>query len=112
MPLEFGLGQIGHDVVRELAGGFEVAGAAMRALLGADVVFDEDGAGRGLGPKASGVLAMFLAPAVGARALRFVAATGCAFAALTDVLELVLDLSQPAAQVRVLRLQVGDPLLK
>ena len=26
--------------------------------------------------------------------------------------ELVLDLGQPAVQVRVLRLQVGDPLLK
>jgi hypothetical protein len=37
---------------------------------------------------------------------------GRAFAAPLDVLELVLDLGQPAAQVRVLRLQVGDPLLK
>jgi hypothetical protein len=54
MPLEYGFGQISHDVVLELAGGFEVAGAAMRALLGADAVFDEDGAGRGLGPNASG----------------------------------------------------------
>ena len=40
----------------------------MRALLRTDVVFDEDGAGRGLGPKTSGVLTMFLAAAVGARA--------------------------------------------
>ena len=40
------------------------------------------------------------------------AAVGGAFAALADVLELVLDLRQPAAQVRVLRLQVGDPLLQ
>src|SRR5262249_58933706 len=34
MPFEFGFGQIGHEVVLELAGGFEVAGAAMRAPLG------------------------------------------------------------------------------
>jgi hypothetical protein len=38
-----------------------------------EVVFDEDCAGRGRGPNASGVLAMFLAPSVGARALRLVA---------------------------------------
>jgi hypothetical protein len=67
---------------------------------------------RGLGPKAAGVLAMSLAPAVGARVLRLVAAMGGALAALTDVLQWVLDLGQPAAQVGVLRLQVGDPLLK
>ena len=84
----------------------------MSALLGADVVFDEDGAGRGLGSKASGVLAMVLTSAVGARAVGFVAAVGWAFATLTDVLQLVLDLGQPAAQIRILRLQVGDPLLK
>src|SRR5262249_20865512 len=33
MPLEFGFGEIGDEVVFELAGGFEVAGPAMRALL-------------------------------------------------------------------------------
>jgi hypothetical protein len=54
MPLESGLGKIGHDVVLELACGFEVAGAAMGALPGTDVVFDEDGAGRRPGPKGSG----------------------------------------------------------
>src|SRR5262249_10888560 len=97
MPLEFGFGEIGHEVVLELAGGFEVAGAAMRALLGTDIVFDEDGAGGRLRPEASGVLTMFLAPAVGARAVGFVAAIGEAFAALADVLQLVLDLRQPAA---------------
>src|SRR6516165_8424268 len=76
MPLELGFGQIGHDVVLEPAGGFEVAGAAMRALLGADVVFDEDSAGRGLGPKRCRVVTMFLTSAVGAWAVGFVAAVG------------------------------------
>jgi hypothetical protein len=37
---------------------------------------------------------------------------GRAFAAPADVLQLALDLGQPTAQVRVLRLQVGDPLLQ
>src|SRR5262249_58782896 len=93
-------------------GGFEVARAAMRALLRTDIVLDEDGAGRGLGPKASGVQTMSLAPAVGARARGFIATMGGAFAALTDVLQLVLDLCQSAAQVGVLRLQVDDPSLE
>jgi hypothetical protein len=108
MPLELGFGEIGHEVVLELAGGFKVAGAAMRALLGADVVLDEDGAGRGLGSEGSGVLTMLLAPAVGVRPLRRVPAMGGALTAPADVLQLVLDLGQPAAQVGVLRLQVGD----
>jgi len=53
---------------------------------------------------------MVLTAAVGARVLGSVAAMGGAFAAPADALQLVLDLGQPAAQVRVLRLQVGDPL--
>jgi hypothetical protein len=36
----------------------------------------------------------------------------CAFAALTDVRELVLHLGQPAARVCVFSLQVSDPWLK
>ena len=112
MPLELRLGDVRHEVVLELAGGFEVARAAMGALLGTDIVFDEGGAGRGLGPKAAGVLTMSLAAAVGSRAVGLVAAPRGALAALMDGLQLVLDLRQPAAQVGVLRLQVGDPLLQ
>ena len=112
MPLEFRFGEIGHDVVLELAGGFEVARAAMRALPGTDVMFDEDGAGRGLGSEGSGVLTVLLASAVGARPLGRVTALGGALTAAADVLQLVLDLVQPAAQVGVFRLQVGDPLLE
>jgi len=67
IPLESVLGKIGHDVILEPACGFEVAGAAMRALLGTEFVFDEDGAGRRLKPKGSGVPAMLLAAAVGSR---------------------------------------------
>jgi hypothetical protein len=99
-------------MVLELAGRYQIAGATMGALLRTDVVFDEDGAERGLGPKTSGVLTMFFTSAVGARAVRFVAAMGGAFAKLTDGLQLVLDLGQPAAEVGVLRLHVGDPLLQ
>jgi hypothetical protein len=112
MPLELGFGQIGHDVILELAGGFEVVSTAMRALLRTDVVFEEDGAGRGLGSEGAGVLTVFLAAAIGARAVGLVAAMGRALAAPVDILQLVLNLGEPAAQVGVLRLQVGDPALE
>src|SRR5262249_49111845 len=108
----FGLGEIGHEVIFELAGGFEVAGAAMGALSRADVVLEEDGAGRGLGPKAAGVPRLPLAPAIDARAWGVITAMGGAFAALADVLDLGLDRRQPPAEVGVLRLQVGDPSLE
>ena len=96
MPLESGLGTIGHDVVLEPACGFEVAGAAMGALPGTDVVFDEDGAGRRPGPKGSGVPAMLLAAAIvrgpwGSSQRRDVRRP-----APPDVLESVLDLGQLA----------------
>src|SRR5262249_21817945 len=64
MPLEFRFGEIGHEMVLELAGGLEVARTTIGALHGTDVMFDEDGAGCGLRPEAAGVLAVFLAPAV------------------------------------------------
>src|SRR5262245_66431380 len=38
MPLDLGLGKIGHEVVLELARRSEVAGPAMGTLLGMDVV--------------------------------------------------------------------------
>ena len=112
MPLELRLGDVRHEVVLELAGGFEVARAAIGALLGTDVVFDEGGAGRGLGPKAAGVLTMSLAAAVGSRAVGLIAAPAPVLAVLMDGLQLVLDLGQPAVQVGVLHLEVGDPLLQ
>src|SRR5262245_47800652 len=59
-----------------------------------------------------GPLAVFLAPAVGAGGVGVIAAVDGASAALVDGLELVLDLGQPTAEVGVLRLQVGDPLLQ
>jgi len=99
-------------MVLELAGGLEVAAAAMRALLGTDVMFDEGGAGRGLGPKGAGVVTVSLAATIGARAMGRVAAPGRTFAAPVDGLQLVFDLGQPAAEVGVLRLQVGDPSLQ
>jgi hypothetical protein len=112
MPLDLRFGEIGDEMVLEPVGGFEVAGAAMGALLRADVVFDEGGAGRGLGAEGAGVLTVLLASAVGGWPLGRVTARGGALTAPADVLELMLDLGQPAAQVGVLRLQVGDPLLE
>src|SRR5262245_49286571 len=84
MPLDLGLRKIGHDVVFVLAGRFEITGPAMGTLLRVDIVFDEDGAGWGLRPKAAGVLTVFLAPAVGARGVGGIAARDGASAALVD----------------------------
>src|SRR5262249_34855126 len=102
----------GDEVVLEPAGGFEVVSPAVGALLRADVVFDEDGAGRGLGAEGSGVLTVLLASAVGARPPGRVRALRGAPTASADVRQVVLDLGQPAAEVGVLRLQVGDPWLE
>src|ERR1044071_378440 len=49
MPFEFGLGDVGDDVVFKLTGRFEVGAAAMGALLGMDVVLDDWGAGGRVG---------------------------------------------------------------
>ena len=43
MPLDLGLRDIGNKMVFELAGRFEIAGTAMRTLLGVDVVFGYPG---------------------------------------------------------------------
>src|SRR5204862_6268577 len=82
MPLDLGLGKIGQDVVFVLAGGFEITGPAMGTLLRVEIVFDEDGAGWGLRSKAAGVLAVFLAPAVGAGGVGITAAVDGASATL------------------------------
>jgi hypothetical protein len=112
MPLEFRFGQIGHEVVLELAGGFAVAGTTMGALHRTDVVFDEDGAGWGFGSEESGVLAVFLAPPVGGETFGIRAAGAWAFTTAADVLEFVFDQRQAAPQVRILGFQLGDPLLQ
>jgi hypothetical protein len=112
MPLDPRFREIGHEVVVELAGRFEIPRAAMGALLRTDVMFDEDGAGRGLGPKEARVFAVLLAAVVGAGAVEVTAAREGAFAALTDLLDVVLQLGQPRTQVRVFRFQLGDPLLE
>jgi hypothetical protein len=112
MPLEFGFGQIGHDVVFKQPGGLKVVGTAMSTLIRMDLVFLEDGAGRRLRPEEPGVVAVLFAPMVGARGLRVVVAVRGAFATLADVLKLVLELRHSAAEFRVLSFQFGDPLLK
>ena len=55
---------------------------------------------------------VILASAVGVRLPGRVTALGGALTASADVLQLVLDLGQPAARGGVLRLQVGYPLLE
>ena len=83
----------------------------MRALLGMDVVLDEGGVGRRIGPEDAGVLAMFLAAAVGRSSLAWGGAGRSAFAALQEGLELMFQLGQAAAQVGVFRFEFGNPLV-
>ena len=84
----------------------------MGALVRTDFVFDEDGTGRGLRSEETGMLAVCLAAVIDVGRCGVVAAIGGPFAALMDVLKVVLDLSQPAPQVRVFRFQLCDPLLE
>ena len=64
VPFELRLGNVGDDVVFELADGFQVGATAMRALFGMNVVLDEDGSWRRLGAKDARMLAMLLATLV------------------------------------------------
>jgi hypothetical protein len=112
MPLDLGLRDIGNKMVFELAGRFEIGGTAMRTLLGVNVVFDEFGVWRRLGPEGPGVLAMLLATVVRARAFGGIVTVAGAFAALADLLEFVLQLRQPTTQFGVLRFQLSDPFSK
>ncbi len=65
-----------------------------------------------IGADGGGMLTVLLASAVGARPLGRAPAPGGSLAVAADVLQLLLDLGQPAAQVGVLRLQLSDPLLE
>ena len=112
MPLDLGLRDIGNKMVFELAGRFEIAGTAMRTLLGVDVVFDEVGLWWRLGPEGPGVFAMFLATVVRARVFGNLVTVAGASAALADLFEFVLQLRQPTAQIGVLRFQLSDPFSK
>ena len=112
MPFELRFGDVGDDVVVEAAGRFEVAAAAMGALRGMDVVFDEVGPRGRFGREGAGMLAMLLRRR-SARA--FVGSAGRprgALAALADLLELVFQLGQAAAQLGVFRFQFGVALPK
>ena len=64
MPLNPGFGKIGHEVVFELAGRFEIPRTAMGTLLGMDVVVDKVSAWGRLRPKGAGVLSMLFATVV------------------------------------------------
>ena len=103
MPLELGFGNIGHEMVSEPPGRFQIARTAMRTLLGMHIMFDKNGAGWGLRPKEPRVFAVFLATPVQAATLGVVAAVACAFVALVNLLQFVLQLRQPTPQLRVFR---------
>src|SRR5437763_37731 len=74
---------------------------------GMDVVHYEDGIRRRIGSKAAGVLAVLLAAAILGRSLGVAGAPAGALAALVDLLEFVLQPSQPSPQLGDLRLEFG-----
>jgi hypothetical protein len=112
MPLDLRFGVVGHEVVLEPAGRFEVVAATMAALLGMDIVFDEGRTRRRVGPNNARMSPVLLAAAVRRGCALRLARAGCALAALPDLLEFVLQLPQTASQVSVFRLQRGDAIQK
>jgi hypothetical protein len=111
MPFELGFGKVSNDVVFELTGRFKFAAAAMRALLGMYVVFDEDRIRRRLGAKDAGMLAMFLPPSVIGRTLAGFALVFGPFAALEKGLDLMFKLGDPLPQLGVLGFEFRNPLI-
>jgi hypothetical protein len=109
MPFELRLGNVGDDVVLELSGGVEFAAAAMRALLGVNIVFDEDGPCRRIGPKDAGMDAMFLPSPIVGGSLTRLALTFGSFATLEKGLDLMLELRDAPPQLGVLRFELSNP---
>src|SRR5260370_31563519 len=98
MALELGFRNIGHDVIFELAGRFQIVRTAMATVLGTNIMLDEHGIGRRLGSKAAGVFAVLLAAAVRAGTVPGTAVAARTLAALMDLLEFVLQQRQPSPQ--------------
>jgi hypothetical protein len=111
MPFEFRFGNIGDDVIVKVLGWFEIIAAAMAALFGMDIVFDEGGAGRRFGSEGAGMFAMFLASSVVGCALAWRRALGSALASLQELLDLVFQLRDPLAQLGVFRFELRNPLV-
>ena len=97
MPFELGFGKVGDDVIVKVLGRFKIVAAAMGALLGMHLVFDEGRVRRRFGTKGAGMLAMFLASTVIGCALARGAALAGAFATLQELLYLVFQLRNPLA---------------
>src|SRR5262249_42781167 len=85
--------------------------AAMRTVLGMDVVLDESGVRRRFRPKDAWMLAVLLAAAIGGRALARGAAAPPPFAPVQERLGVMLPLRNPPPRLSVLGFEFGDPLL-
>jgi len=109
MPFELGLGDIDDNMVFKCPGRFEIGVAAMRALLGMNVMLDELGAGGRLGSEDTGVLAMLLPTTVVRSALPRRAFGLGAFVTLQERLDLVLQLRDPLAQLGVFGFEFRNP---
>jgi hypothetical protein len=90
MPLDFRFRNIGDKVVFKLFGWLKIAAAAVAALLGMNIVFNERGPRGRFGSKAARMFAMFLNAAIVGRTLPWRTAAASAFAALQKPLHLML----------------------
>jgi len=109
MPFELRLRNVRDDVVFEFSGVVEFAAAAMGALLGMNVVFDEDGPRRRVGTKDAGMGAMFLPPPIVGGSLPRLALPFGSFASLEKGLDLMFKLGNAPPQLGVLRFEFGNP---
>jgi hypothetical protein len=109
MPFEFGFGKVGHDVVVELSRGSEVGAAAIRALLGVNVVLEEQSAGRRFGAKNARMFTVLLPPSIVGSPLPRFAFAFVSLAALQKGLDLVFELGNPLAQLGVLGFEFRNP---
>jgi hypothetical protein len=111
MPLDFRFGDIGHDVLFDRSGGFEVVAAAVAAFLGMDIVLDENRVGGRFGSKATRMFTVFFPAPVFGLGLAIRAGTRT-LATLADFLQFVLQLRNPCSQFRVFRFEGTIFLLK
>ncbi len=109
MPFELGLRNVGDDVVFELSGRFQLGAAAMRTLLGMNVVLDEGGAGGRFLSEDAGMLAMRLPASIVGRALPWWAFGLGAFVALQEGLDLMLELRDPLVQLGIFGFEFRNP---
>ena len=97
--------EIGHDVIFEMAGRFEIASTAVGTLVEMNLVFGKNGPEWWLRPELARMLTVPNAPTVRPHLLGIIPATARALAALMDLRECMFDTVQPASELSIFRLE-------